>query len=82
MVARIREYTASGVPYSYVPGRGERARARELAESRNALAGEGAGAGIAPAARVPTMAQAGIAPAARVPMTAEVTEMGRQILPN
>lgn len=69
MVARIREYTADNVPYTYVPSRGHtRATARELAESRNALAGEGAGAGIAPAARVPT--------------TAEVSAMGRLILPN
>lgn len=68
MVARIRVTTADNVSYSFVPYRGESARARELAESRNALAGEGAGAGIAPAARVPTMA--------------EVSAMGRQILPN
>jgi hypothetical protein len=75
MVARIRTTTADGVRYSYVPNRGESARARELAESREALAGEGANAGIAPAA-------AGIAPAARVPSQAEVSAMGRQILPN
>ena len=68
MVARIRTTTADNVSYSYVPGRGEGARARELAESRNALAGEAANAGIAPAARVPTMA--------------ELSAMGRQILPN
>jgi len=70
MVARIRATTADNVSYTYIPNRGDRAseRARELAESRNALAGEGAGAGIAPAARVPTMA--------------EISAMGRQILPN
>ena len=70
MVARIRNTTADNVSYSYIPGRGDgaRERARELAESRNALAGEGAGAGIAPAARVPTQA--------------EVSAMGREVLPN
>ena len=67
MVARIRTTTADGVRYSYVPNRGESARARELAESREALAGEGANAGIAPAARVPT--------------TEEVSVISRHVLP-